>query len=569
MWKFFMSKLHLYYFTLKDLEPIQIIYRIKYIIKRRLYEKIGQSIFSFYEKKYYSSNVDIILDDKFIFNDRKYYFDDIEKILVNKITFLNKEIDFGKSIQWNKFELNQGTRLWKLNLHYHDFLVDIAYKYKESNDLKYKKYIEITINDWILNNPIGTKDYGKDNWNSYCISLRIIAWIKIYTLLERDLNNTFKNQFIKLLWIQVEFLYDNLELDILGNHLIKNYKALHWAGYFFNTEKYKTKANNLFEKYINKQFTDHGMHEELSPMYAGIILEDLIEVYLLNNSPQLKVLINNQFECLEHLIGMDNKYTFFNDSVNKNGIEFIQIKTLFEKVFPEYSKSLRNTFNFDGYIGFENENEKFIFDAGSVVIGNQSGHGHCDALSFEYFRNGEKIFTNSGVYEYNAGEKRTYSRSTKAHNTLGFGEFEQSEIWSSFRIAKRAEVGFELKNISFDSIAIAGWVKGFDFNNEVIHHREVMKNCSRLEFVDFVESNLEEKSKIYFHLMPTLNFLVDQDQLYIVKNSIPFAKIITNATFSIQTTFLFREFGREEDKSTLVLTDIPVGKKVNTIIEFL
>jgi hypothetical protein len=564
-----MNKVHFYYFTLKDLDPIQIIYRIKYIIKRRLYEKIGKFVFSFYEKQYHSRPVTVVSNDKFIFNDRKNYFDDLERVLLNKITFLNKEIDFGTLIQWDKLELNKGTRLWKLNLHYHDFLVDIAHVYKKTKDVKYKKYVETTINDWISNNPIGTKDYGKDNWNSYCISLRIVSWIKIYTLLEKDLSNSFKKKFIKLLWIQVEFLYDNLELDILGNHLIKNYKALQWAGYFFNTDKYTIRANDIFEKYINKQFTSHGMHEELAPMYAGIILEDLIEVYLLNNSSILKTFIKKQFECLEHLIGADNKYTFFNDSVNKNGIEFIQIKNLYEKCFPKYKKQPKNFFNFDGYIGFENENEKLIIDVGSIVVGNQSGHGHCDALSFEYFRNTEKIFTNSGVFEYNSGERRDYSRSAKAHNTLVFAGLEQSEIWSSFRVAEKAKVGFTLKNITFDSISLSGWVKGFDFNNKITHHRSVIKNDNRLEFIDFIESNIDKKSKIYFHLMPIFDFIVEQNQLYIVKDTKNYAKIITSATFSIQKSPLFREFGKEESKSTLVLLDILVGQKVNTIIEFL
>lgn len=564
-----MNKLHLYYFTLKDLELIQIVYRIKYIVKRKLYEKIGQFVFLFYEKQYNSNSVKVILNNQFIFNDRRYYFGNLEKVLRNKIIFLNKEIDFGSSIQWDNLELNQGTRLWKLNLHYHDFLVDIAYAYKKTKDVSYKDYIETTIKSWINNNPIGTKDYGKDNWNSYCISLRIVSWIKIYMLLEKDMNDGFKKKFIKLLWIQVRFLYDNLELDILGNHLIKNYKALQWAGYFFATDKYITRANNIFEKYINKQFTRHGMHEELSPMYSGIILEDLIEVYLLNNSPILKKLIKKQFECLEHLIGIDNKYTFFNDSVNKNGIEFIQIKNLYEKCFPEYKKKSKQFFNFDGYIGFENENEKFIMDIGDVVVGNQSGHGHCDALSFEYFRDTEKIFTNSGVFEYNSGARRIYSRSTKAHNTLEFDGLDQSEIWSSFRVAKRAEVGFDLKNITYDSILMTGWVRGFDFNNKIIHHRSVIKNDNRLKFIDFVESNIDKKSKIYFHLMPIFEFVVEQNQLYIVKNKKKYATIVTNATFAIEKTSLFQEFGKEELKSTLVLLDISVGYKVNTIITFI
>jgi len=565
-----MNKLGLYYYTLKDLEPIQIQYRINYIFKRKLYEKIGSYIQNRYTQQYRKKDIHLHRNKKMLLNDRRYYFYDLEKVLENKITFLNKEIDFGTSIDWDRDELNQGTKLWKLNLHYHDFLFDIALSYKETLDKKYLNYLEKTINDWIDKNPIGTKGYGGDNWNSYCLSLRIVSWIKIYLLLEESLSDSFKERFIESLWIQGAFLYDNLELDILGNHLIKNYKALHYLGEFFQEKKYSKEAEKLYINHIAKQFTPSGMHEELAPMYSGIILEDLIEVYLITKEKALEELIHKQYQTLSYLIGTDKKFTYFNDSVNKNGIEFEQLEELYLKIFPNNPlKEPPYTFNFDGYLGFENPHEKLIFDAGDVVSGNQPGHGHCDALSFEYFLGEEKLFTNSGVYEYNNGERRTYARSTKAHNTLSFNNLEQSEIWSSFRMARRAKVEFYLEELTTNTLKVEGHVEGFDFNQKVVHKRTLIKEKSQLQTIDSVESKMQKDSEIFFHLMPPFLFKKEGDNLYIVKDTQTIATVEADAPYQLTTTPLFPEFGKELEKSTLILQHKANKTSTTTTFTFL
>jgi uncharacterized heparinase superfamily protein len=565
-----MHKLKLYYYTLKDLEPIQIRYRFYYIFKRKLYERIGSTIQKRYSEKYKNTSIKLNLNSNMLINNRTYYFYDLEKVLNNQITFLNREIDFGLKIDWHRDELNRGTKLWKLNLHYHDFLFDIALKYKNSSDERYFNYLIKTIDEWIEVNPIGTKGYGGDNWNSYCLSLRIVSWIKIYLHLEDKFSSSFKEKFIESLWIQGAFLYDNLELDILGNHLIKNYKALYFLGEFFKIERYIKRAERLYQNHIDKQFTPAGMHEELSPMYSAIILEDLIEVYLITDSKELENLIHKQYQLISYLIGTDSKFTYFNDSINKNGIEFKQLESLYQKVFLQNStEKSPYTFNFDGYLGFENNQEKLIFDAGDVVKGNQAGHGQCDALSFEYFLGEEKLFTNSGLYEYNSGDRRLYSRSTKAHNTLSFNQLEQSEIWSSFRMARRAKVGFDLKELTTSSIKVEGFIEGFDFEHKIIHKRTLIKEKNELTTIDSVESDQNGESEIFFHLMPPFRFENEENQLVIKREQREIATVELDAPYTILTTPLYPEFGKEISKSTLCIQHLANSTSTMTIFKFL
>jgi|GEM_PF-2736975 len=561
------------FYTIKNLKYIQIIYRLKYLIKRKLVEKNGAKLYNRYKNKIDNDYLALNYDKRFILNLRKHYNADIDELLENKIVFLNKKIEFGEKIDWHLEELNKGTRLWKLNLNYHEFLIDIAKKYLIDRDPKYLNFIVKTIKDWFENNPLGTKDYGKDNWNSYAISLRLVSWIKVLYIIKDNLPKSTLHDILELLKIQAYFLYDNLEFDILGNHLIKNWKALTWYAVLFNDKRFKRKANIIFKKYVLPQFSESGMHEELSPMYAGIILEDLLEVFIFEReNEKLGRLIQKQFSCLNFLVS-DNQYTFFNDSVNFNGVQPKDLEILYDKIFETHKKTLLNTghFRFDGFIGFKNAKEQLIFDAGPIVLGNQPGHVQCDALSFEYFRDNQKIFTNSGTFEYNGGSRRAYSRSTEAHNTLKYGGFDQSEIWGSFRVARRAKVDYEILDLSERSVKVNGRLRGFDFSKNIIHRRNLEKTENKIKIQDKIVTNnkLADNSYVYFHLTPDFNYQkINENTAWVLNNNSKIAIIKTTFPFSIIYSEYYSEFGKVEKKNSLKIGAIPPNETCLTEIKF-
>ena len=67
-----------------------------------------------------------------------------------------------------------------------------------------------------------------------------------------------------------------------------------------------------------------------------------------------------------------------------------------------------------------------------------TGHAHADTLSFELSVLGQRVLVNSGTSLYEPGAERLRQRGTAAHNTVVVDGCDSSEVWASFRVARRA-----------------------------------------------------------------------------------------------------------------------------------
>ena len=101
--------------------------------------------------------------------------------------------------------------------------------------------------------------------------------------------------------------------------------------------------------------------------------------------------------------------------------------------------SARNSFALDaaGYYGLRTGESLFIADCGPIGPRFLTAHSHGDVLAFEWSVDGHRIVVDAGVFEYNAGPRRDYARSTHAHNTLTLDGMDQAEFWGAFRVARR------------------------------------------------------------------------------------------------------------------------------------
>ena len=361
-------------------------------------------------------------------------------------------------------------KLWRYNLHYFDYLCSPAV----DDRLKEK-----LIDSWIHSNPVGTEDA----WEPYPVSLRIVNWIKYFSELSVSDNGIrIKPAWIDSLSAQVEWLNRNMEYHIRANHLLKNYVAMVYGACFlknlFSGRKRKSLLNGFYKECV-EQFLDDGGHYERSPMYHCIALEDLMDVYNLlclyrsdcNASEVssisalcefLKARIDKGMEWLGVMTLRDGKIALFADSAFAIAPEPQQLQNYWQRLSgrspfaanqgTSATSGIKATIGISpsgivetslassGYLRKDTASYSVIVNVGEPGPAYQPGHTHCDLFSYELTRGNQRLFVDTGVYEYSPGYRRHYARSTAAHNTLQINGAEQHQIWGEFRVGRRARV---------------------------------------------------------------------------------------------------------------------------------
>lgn len=355
--------------------------------------------------------------------------------------FLNRSHSIDSD--WNIPNL---AKLWLYNLHYHDDLCSI-------NSSSRREVYSSMLDRWVLENP----PLEGNGWEPYCISLRVVNWIKWFAREPRD---SFTPRLQISLSLQADILIQRIEYHILGNHLLANAKALVFLGVFFGGaagEYFLSRGLKIIDEELGEQFLPDGGHFELSPMYHAIVIWDLADLINLSRLSGIESLLERVvgwesklaagIEWLEKMVHPDGGISFFNDAAMgvapslKNLNEYLNMLEI--SVNSTAQGSMHPTaywLKSSGFIIFEwGDAQKCIVDVGHIGPDYQPGHAHADTLSFELSLFAKRIFVNSGVSEYASGIERRRQRSTSAHNTVVVDGQDSSQVWSAFRVAKRAK----------------------------------------------------------------------------------------------------------------------------------
>ena len=352
-------------------------------------------------------------------------------------SFLNQEKSFTLPLDWHRSDLNVGTRLWKLNLHYFDYACLLS-------DLDFQNLVQ----DWIAQNRPFRSGYWLDSWNSYSMSIRLVAWMGEYARRGDRFDAKFVSILLASIYEQLKFLHNNIEDDIGGNHIIKNIKALYWGGAFFTeraAERFVRTANSLLARELKHQILGDGFHFELSPAYHGQVFGDLLDCWRLMPSGNLRSRLAADLKRMAQVVSdtthPDGLVSLFNDGGLNMTNSCSQLLERYTQLFEE-TPTPREIIVFSdaGYYGMRNDRFYLLCDAGRVGPDGLPAHAHGDILAFELTVGGRRIVVDAGVYEYNSGARRSRSRSTVAHNTLTLDDQDQCEFWSAFRLGRRANV---------------------------------------------------------------------------------------------------------------------------------
>jgi uncharacterized heparinase superfamily protein len=423
-------------------------------------------------------------------------------------TFLSESAELSAH-GWNDAKLSM---LWRYNLHYFDFL--------NQQDSLEPNVAKSLILKWIAENPMGSKC----GWDPYPASLRIINWVKWLTKYQEN-----DSIIIGSLWTQLRWLSQRPEYHLLGNHLFINAKAMIIGSQFFTgqrAEQMYKKGVAIVEQELDEQFLPDGAQFELSPMYHALAMEDLIEIYNVFNASgysslkeKIKVKIQKGMQLLSAMTYDNGEYAHLNDTAQGIAPSLDQLKNLagISGISVDFNLRALNYFKDAGYVVYAAYDIKLIADLANVGPDYLPGHAHADTLSFELAFGLYRVVVNHGVTCYGTSEQRQFERGTKAHSTVTINNENSSEVWSGFRVARRAYPFDVQVKESNGGILIRGSHNGYHrLKGSPSHTRNWLINEDAINVTDQIQG--EHQSAVVKYLIhPEVKVVEQQDKLVIVE----------------------------------------------------
>ena len=270
------------------------------------------------------------------------------------------------------------------------------------------------IESWIARNS----PRPGDAWHPYPVSTRVGNWIAALAL-EPDAATS---EIASSLWRQLLHLGRNVEDDVLGNHVIRNARALVLGGAAFGSSALTDRGLSLLARELPEQILPDGGHYERSPVYHLVVLRDLLEVEaVLPGSVPARVL-DGMSAFATALARPDGAPALFNDgSVDLAPRLGLPLAGDGLAVFPE-----------TGYAVVRRDGIWLAFDCGAPAPPFLPAHAHADALSFQLWADGRPLVVDPGMPTYEPGAERDWYRGTRAHSTVAV-DGDQFEVWGAFR----------------------------------------------------------------------------------------------------------------------------------------
>ena len=226
------------------------------------------------------------------------------------------------------------------------------------------------LTDWIERNPARPSDA----WHPYTISTRAGNWIAALSLLPELETSAVRAS----LWRQLVVLARNVEDDVLGNHVIRNARALVLGGTAFGAREMVERGVELLERELPVQILPDGGHYERSPVYHLVVLRDLLEIEAATDVPGLAAVIERMRGFAAGLARPDGAPALFNDG----GLDLAPALEL-----PAADEGL-SLFADTGYAVLRTPRVWLAFDCGPPSPPYLPAHAHADALSFQLWVDG-------------------------------------------------------------------------------------------------------------------------------------------------------------------------------------
>ena len=465
--------------------------------------------------------------------------------------FLNVARPSAGTIPWS---LPGMSKLWLYNFNYFDFLnADFR---APQHRLHLRRALEMA-RDWCARNVTG-EEVG---WEPFPLSLRIVNWLKFLLRNAEPAEALGEGKTLEALLaslrVQALALEARLETHLLANHLLKNIKALMFAGALLDapeSARWLSKGEKLLQRELAEQILPDGGHIERSPMYHAEVLEDLLDLQALtaacgrsgNGVQKLPPHVTRMANFLRCVIHPDGEIPLLNDSafgvapptpevLQRAGLVVAGLPNNGQEVFPPALAPLPTrrgesgagcasspmpaveaplncrpkvtVLRESGYAAVRDPSCEscLIFDCGPLGPDYQPGHGHCDVLSYELSLHGRRVVVDTGVSTYEPCAERHYERSTSAHNTVRVDGEEQAEIWASFRVGRRPKVGALEGGVVRDFCFVRGAHYAYQ-SRGVVHSRTIVLTPRRCWVViDLLSGKGQHEVESFIHFHPAVS----------------------------------------------------------------
>lgn len=401
-------------------------------------------------------------------------------------------------------------KLWRYNLHYFDDLN------VQDASLRSEWHRALLLR-WIRENPPA----AGAGWEPYPTSLRIVNWIK-WALG----GNVLPQECVQSLAVQVRWLCRRLEYHLLGNHLFVNAKALVFAGVFFEGPEagnWLEKGLRILKREVRDQILADGGHFERSTLYHSLALEDMLDLYNVTTAyagaipsrwqstiAGWRERVGLMRDWLAAMCHHDGEISFFNDAAIGIAPAPSELEQYAARLgLPDRSPSVQGITHMSdsGYVRIEQGDAVLLLDVAPVGPDYLPGHAHADTLAFEMSLFGQRVLVNSGSSCYGNSGERLRQRGTAVHNTVVVDGQDSSEVWASFRVARRARpVGLEMvRNGGMIMVRCAhdGYRR---LPGKPEHLRRWLCSGNRLVVEDRVSGSFES-AEARFHLHPSVKIV--------------------------------------------------------------
>lgn len=480
--------------------------------------------------------------------------------------------------------------LWQFHFGYHDYLLALLDREDAAPGLL-DEALRFTA-DWERLYPATGTGVRRSSWHPYVLSIRIEAWIRLYTrALEsgRTAEEADLKQLARGVEAMTRSLLRNLEKGTMANHLLRNIKAMVLSGLFLDT---KTGAQarriglKLLGRELREQVLSDGCHFERSPMYHVSMLSDVLdmaEAIAMAESAvpeELAQAAASMTAFLERMRHPDGEIPYFNDSTRSFFLRTGEVLQRGTQLCAEMEWTLPDAHqpraaasekpaNVSGLLTASSARNWIVFDAGNVGPDYQPGHAHCDTLGFEWSLDNRRMVTDTGVFHYRESRERSYSRSTAAHSTVEIDGVEQSEVWKSFRVGRRAKI-LHASHEEVDGITVLhGAHDGYRrLAKPVTHERAVVMGGDEwIAVIDWLHGKGTHQYRSFFHFHPDADIAATTGRVDIrLGDATVIMQTLGPESLIIQETECYPAFGEKQSRQSVILQNRALMPQLSAVV---